>query len=182
MVWSKIKNWWSSRGSTEIDERDTADFLHSELDKISEEIEGNTVNEIAEGAYSFIDTEKLVRFFYKRLGYYYSNEFFTVDSRRIMEYYGMSDYMHEHHNSRKRDWTDTEHEQRIAYLIAQQSYREPFIEIDLNEIESGIYDLLLVDGYHRLLAASLMMKPQIRVVAKDNYTLSLAIEILSEVQ
>lgn len=179
MDWNRIKNWWGFNNSTEINKKDVADYLNDQLD----EVEGETMNELTYGADLFIETEKLIKFFYRRHdSYFYSNEFFTVDARNIMVYFGENTYMLDAHNNRKREWTSKEHEMRVAYLIARQSYSRDYIEINVNEIESGIYDLLLVDGYHRLLAASLMMKPRIRVIAKDNYTIALANEILLDVQ
>lgn len=142
------------------------------------------MNELGNPFYSLIDTKDLMKAFYKiKDQYIYYNEFFEIDARNIIFYYDSNDFNEEVHNVRKEEWTQIQHEKRIAYLIRHFRFKaHASVEIDVDEIESNLYDLMLVDGYHRLAAAFFGMVPQVYVKAKDKYTLDLAEQILLEVQ
>lgn len=120
----------------------------------------------------------MMNYFFVQEGDTWRNPYMSFTFEGVLSAVRDERFNYEQHNERDREWTQQDHEERIAYLLQKQLYDTHYAQLEVVEVEEGLYDLRLTDGNHRLVVHYLLQHKEMLVTLPNRYMYDLANGIL----
>lgn len=141
-------------------------------------INANSSNTWLQNFIGLLPVKDMMNYFFVQEGDVWKNAYMSFTFEGVLAAVRENRFNREQHNERDREWTQQDHEERIAYLLHNRSYNTHLAQLEVVEIEENLYDLRLTDGHHRLALHYLVQQKEMMVTLPTRYMYDLANAIL----